>query len=115
MKLSARLLFTFLAISLAALTPVVPGEAAPVVQQKHSCCADMNMDGSQRCPINPSGTTSSSSMCCSGPAVCLALYFSGSNDFVPGMLSATHLDSLKLRIPARSQRPPVPPPRIQFS
>jgi hypothetical protein len=115
MKLTARLLFVLLVTSLAALTPVVPGKLDSIAPQKHSCCADMNMDGGQRCPINPSGTTSSSSLCCTGSAVCLLLYFSGSNDFVPGMLGANHLDFRNYRVTARSQRPPVPPPRIQFS
>jgi hypothetical protein len=107
--------FALLSISVASLTPVLPTDSAPTVQPKHLCCADMNMDTGQRCPINPSGTTSSSSLCCTGPAVCLLLYFSGSNDFVPGMLSASHLDSLNLRITERSQPPPVPPPRVSVA
>src|ERR1700736_3840271 len=115
MTTSARILFAALAISVGSLTPVLPSGSAPSVQQKHSCCADMNVDVGQRCPINPSGTTSSSSLCCTGPAVCLLLYFSGSNDFVLGMLSASHLDSLNLRITERSQPPPVPPPRVSVA
>src|SRR5438105_5147936 len=112
MRLHARLLFALLAINLAALTPVLPSSSAVIVQQKHSCCADMNMDAPQRCPINPSGTNSTSSMCCTGPAICLLLYFSGSNDFVPGMLGVDWRDSFNDRVTARTQRPPVPPPRI---
>jgi len=115
MKPPAQLLFALLAINLAALTPVVPDASATVVKQKHSCCADMNMDASQRCPINPSGTNSTSAMCCTGPAVCLLLYFSGSNDFIPRMLGADWRNSFNDRVTARSQRPPVPPPRIAFS
>jgi hypothetical protein len=115
MTTSARIVFALLSISVASLTPVLPNDSVPTIQQKHSCCADMNMDGGQRCPINPSGTTSSSSLCCTGPAVCLALYFSGSNDFLPGMLSSNHLDSFNLPITARSQRPPVPPPRVSVA
>jgi len=115
MTTSARMLFALLAISVASLTPVLPSDPVPTVQQKRFCCADMNMDAGQRCPINPSGTTSSSSLCCTGPAVCLPLYFSGSNDFIPGMLSANHLDSFNLRVTARSQRPPVPPPRVSLA
>src|SRR5437016_13675349 len=43
MKLPARILFALLAVSLASLTPVLPGEPVPPVQQK-MCCADMNMN-----------------------------------------------------------------------
>jgi len=115
MKLTARLLFALLAINLAALTPVVPGEAAPVVEQKHSCCADMNVNSGARCPINSSSTTPSSAMCCSGPAACLFLYFGNANSFsaqtqLSGPISLSNDSPI-----ARSQRPPVPPPRIAFS
>src|SRR6202011_1210711 len=114
MTTSARILFALLAISVASLTPVLPSDPVPTVQQKRFCCADMNMDGGQRCPINPSGTTSSSSLCCTAPAVCLLLYFSGSNDFIPGMLSANHLDSFNLRVTAPSPRPPGTSPRASL-
>jgi hypothetical protein len=111
----ARILFASLAISVASLTPVLPSSSVTIIQQKHSCCADMSMDASQRCPINPSGTNSTSSMCCTGPAVCLLLYFSGSNDFIPGVLGADWRDLFNPRVTARSHRPPVPPPRVAFS
>ena len=57
MTLAARLLFAFLAINLAALTPIVPGTTGAIVRQKHSCCADMNVKGGVRCPINSGSTT----------------------------------------------------------
>jgi len=115
MKLTVRVLLALLAINLAALTPVAPGESAPVVQQKHSCCADMNVNGGVRCPISPGSMTPSSTTCCSGPAACLFLYFGNSNPF----LAQTQLSgaiSLNNDHPiVRVQRPPVPPPRSQFS
>jgi hypothetical protein len=113
MKLPARLLLAILTLSLASLTPVLPGEPIPPLQQKTSCCADMNMDGGVRCPINPGGT--STATCCTAPAVCLLLYFSGSNDFIPGVHSAGLRDSLNHRVTTRSYRPPVPPPRVSLA
>jgi len=110
MRLSSRLLFALLAINLAALTPVVPGESAPVVQQKHFCCADMNVNGGVRCPINSGSTT-----CCSGPAACLFLYFGNANLFSAQTQLSGAISMNNDRPIARSQRPPVPPPRIAFS
>ena len=114
MKLPARLLLAVLAVSLASLTPVLPGESVPPVQQK-TCCADMNMDAGARCPINPGGTSSSSATCCTASAVCLLLYFGNANAFAVGAeMSGTVLMNDD-RVTARFQRPPVPPPRAQFS
>src|SRR6202043_2289811 len=83
MSLLARLLLGLFAVSLASLTPVLPSESFPSVQQK-TCCAEMNMDAGVRCPINPGGTSSSSATCCTGPAVCLLLYFGSANAFAAG-------------------------------
>ena len=115
MKLPAQLLLAVLTVSLASLTPVLPGESVPPVPQK-TCCADMNMDAGSRCPINPGGTSSTSSaMCCTGPAACLLLYFGSASAFAAG----TEISGAVLvnddRVTARFQRPPVPPPRAQFS
>jgi len=115
MSLPARLVLGILALSVVSVTPVVPGTPLPAVQQ-NKYCRDMNMvDACNRCPINPGGTSSSSGTCCTTPAVCLLLYFSGSNDFVPGMNSSRMRDPSNNRVTARSQRPPVPPPRAEFS
>jgi hypothetical protein len=115
MRLPARLLFAFLAINLAALTPVVPGETAPVVQQKHSCCADMNVKGGVRCPISSGSTTPSAATCCSGPAACLCLYFGNANTFSAQTQLGVAISLKNVRASARFQRPPVPPPRVAFS
>src|SRR4029077_10583881 len=110
----ARLLLAGLAVSLASLTPVLPGESVPPVQQK-TCCADMNMDAGVRCPINPGGTSSSSAACCTAPAVCLLLYFGNANAFAAGTEISGTISVNDDRATARSQRPPVPPPRAEFS
>jgi hypothetical protein len=115
MKLSARLLLAILALSIVSLTPVVPGAPSPTVQQ-NKYCTDMNMvDACHRCPINPGATTSNSGTCCTAPAVCLLLYFSNPNAFAAQaqMIGTISLDND--RATARSQRPPVPPPRGEFS
>src|SRR6184192_3262922 len=80
MNLPARLLLAVFAVSLASLTPVLPSQSFPPPQHK-ACCADMNTDPGVRCPFNPGGTSSSSAACCTGPAICLLLYFGNANTF----------------------------------
>ncbi|MEY2556010.1 MAG: hypothetical protein QOF93_1154 [Verrucomicrobiota bacterium] len=75
----------------------------------------MNMDAGVRCPINPGGASSSSAACCTAPAVCLLLYFGNANAFAAGAeMSGTVLVNDD-RVTTRSNRPPVPPPRAEFS
>jgi hypothetical protein len=112
MKLSAQLLLAVLTVSLASLTPVLPGESAPTVQQK-TCCADMNMDAGVRCPINPGGTTSAT--CCTSPAVCLLFYLGNANAFAAEAQMSGTISVNDDRVTARSNRPPVPPPRAEVS
>jgi hypothetical protein len=112
MKLPSRLLLAVLAVSLASLTSVLPGESAPTVQQK-TCCADMNMDAGVRCPINPGGT--STATCCTSSAVCLLLYFGNANAFAAGAQISGTISASSERVTTRSNRPPVPPPRPEFS
>jgi len=114
MKLPAQLLLAVLTVSLASLTPVLPGESATTVQQR-TCCKDMNMDAGARCPINPGGASSSSATCCTAPAVCLLLYFGNANAFAAGTEISGTISVNDDRVTARSQRPPVPPPRAEFS
>src|SRR5256885_847705 len=57
---SRGVLVALLMTKRAALTPVVPGEAAPFVQQKDACCVDMNVNGVVSCLINSGSTTTSS-------------------------------------------------------
>jgi hypothetical protein len=74
----------------------------------------MNMDASLRCPVNPTGT-SSAAACCVGPSVCLLLYFGNANAFAAGTeMSGTVLVNDD-RVTTRSNRPPVPPPRLAVS
>jgi len=115
MKLPARLLLAVLTVSLASLTPVLPGEPIPPLQQKTSCCADMNMDAGLRCPINPGGTSSSSATCCTAPAVCLLIYLSTANAFAAQSQMNGTISTNNDRVSARSQRPLVPPPRTAVS
>jgi hypothetical protein len=112
---TARLLFALLAINLAALTPVVPDQSVPVVPQKHSCCADMNVKGGVHCPINSGSTTPSTTACCSGPAACLFLYFGNTNPFSAQTRLIGHIPLHNVLVTSRSQRPLVPPPRGMIS
>jgi len=114
-SLRARLLLIVLALSVVSLTPVVPGTPLPAVQQ-NKYCTDMNMaDACHRCPINPGGTSSNSGTCCTAPAVCLLLYFGNANAFAAGAEMSGTISVNDDRATARSQRPPVPPPRVAFS
>jgi hypothetical protein len=75
----------------------------------------MNMNTGLRCPINPGGTTSSSATCCTAPAVCLLLYFGNANSFAAGTEMSGTISLNDDRVTARFHRPPVPPPRAEFS
>jgi len=115
MKVTVRLLFAMLMVSLAALTPIVPGEIVPSVEQKTHCCADMNALAGQRCPLNPTGNSSTSgSTCCVSPSTCVPLHadsgdvFGGPSESI-GVFLVSNDD-----VTSRSQRPPVPPPRVLF-
>ena len=112
MKLPAQLLLAILTVSLASLTPVLPGESAPTVQQK-TCCADMTMDAGVRCPINPAGTTTGT--CCTSPAACLLLYLGNANPLALGAEMSGTISVNDDRVTVRGQRPPVPPPRSVVS
>jgi len=115
MSLPARLVLGIVALSVVSLTPVVPDTPLPAVQQ-NKYCPDMNMVGAcNRCPINPGGTSSSSGTCCNTPAVCLLLYFGNANAFAAGAEMSGTISVNDDRATARSQRPPVPPPRIASS
>src|SRR6266513_3328514 len=114
MKLPARLLLAVLALSLASLTPVLPEESVLPVQHR-TCCADMNMDAGLRCPINPSGTSSSSAACCVGPSVCLLLYFGNANAFAAGTEMSGTISVNDDPVTARLLWTPLPPPRVEFS
>jgi hypothetical protein len=73
----------------------------------------MNMDAGARCPINPGAT--SAATCCTGPAVCLLLYLGNANAFAAEAQISGTISVNDDRVTARSQRPPVPPPRPEFS
>jgi hypothetical protein len=73
----------------------------------------MNMDAGARCPINPGAT--SAATCCTGPAVCLLLYFGNANAFAAEAQISGTISASSDRVTTRSNRPPVPPPRAEFS
>jgi hypothetical protein len=115
MNSPARLLLAVLVLALGGLAPVLPDQSSSVPQQKAHCCADMSMDGSHSCPINRGASNSGCGSTCNTPAACLLFYFGNANAFIAnshliGTISLSNANSI-----ARSQRPPVPPPRIAFS
>jgi hypothetical protein len=114
MNLSARLVLALLTLNLAVLSPVPPSELVRTAHRQDSCCARMDIDGGQRCPIN-SGGTSSNSTCCSAQAPCFVGYVNASDDFVVRISSIGFSSFANDCVTARSQRPPVPPPRDAVS
>jgi hypothetical protein len=106
-----------LAISFAILVaPTAPIEITHVFSPKKNCCAHTrtNADPCHGCPISSGGTTAGST-CCSVQAPCFVSCVNGSDEFVAGMSSAGFAFFTNDRVTSRVQRPPVPPPRIQFS
>ncbi len=71
------------------------------------------MDAGVRCPINPAGTTSAT--CCTSPAVCLLLDLGNANAFAAEAKMSGTISVNDDRVTVRGQRPPVPPPRAEFS
>jgi hypothetical protein len=116
MSLLARLLLAVLAICIASLAPILPGQAFPVAQQQKSCCPDMTANGSHYCPINTGAANSlAGSTCCTGLAGCLPLYLNNGHRFGAQMHIIGTISDSADRVTTRSNRPPVPPPRAQFS
>ena len=108
--MTARFLFVMLAVSLASLTPIVPGALVPSAQPKSRCCADMNAIAGQRCPLNQTGTNSTST-CCVSPSACVPFHVSNEDGFGPRseVIGAIFVSNDHFSV--RTQRPPVPPPR----
>lgn len=116
MKVTVRLLFVLLTVSLGSLTPIVPGQIVPSPQSKTNCCADMNAVAGQRCPLNPTGNSSTSgSTCCVSPSTCVPLCVNSGDGFAGPSETIGPVFVNNDRVSARSQRPPVPPPRSAFS
>jgi len=117
MRIPARLLLAVVVLGIGSLAPVLPDQAAPVVQQKSHCCADMNIDasGSHSCPLNRGANNSGCGSTCTTPAVCLLLYFGSVNAFIANTHLIGTISVSNASLFSRSQRPPVPPPRSVVS
>jgi hypothetical protein len=115
MKLPVRLLFAILTLTLASLSPVLPGDSVPSLERKTRCCADMNADASHSCPINRGENNSGCGSTCTTPAGCLLLYFGNANAFIASSYLIHTISLSNASSIARSRRPPVPPPRAAFS
>ena len=114
MKLPARLLLAGLTLSIGALSPMVPPQMSFPKSVASDCCAIMNPGACHRCPGTMSDTTSASS-CCTTQSACLALYFSKATAFSTSMHLLGVVNVSDEPVTTRIHRPPVPPPRGEFS
>jgi hypothetical protein len=116
MKLPARLLLAALTLGVGALSPVVPVEASLPKSQTSGCCASQEMGRCNSCPMTmgdaPSGLASS---CCSIQPTCCTLYFARATPFSTSMRVLGTIGVSDQCATARAERPPVPPPRVEFS
>ena len=116
MKLPARLLLVALTLSVGALLPIVPAEVSLPKSQTPSCCPAEEVARCNSCPTTMGQTPSSfASSCCSTQSTCCALYFVRATPFSVSMRVLGTIGFSDERVTARAERPPVPPPRGQFS
>jgi hypothetical protein len=100
------------------IAPMAPIEIAKAISPHHGCCVKpaVKADPCQHCPMAPTSPASSSgSTCCSVQAPCFVGYAHGLDNFLAGIASGHFAMAVNQRVTARSQRPPVPPPRSAFS
>jgi hypothetical protein len=116
-KLPARLVICVLSISIGLLSPILPGEMARAASQQTNrrayevtsgqCC------GSQSRPAPSSSAMNSN--CCSGQTCCVVLYVASTTHLADPFLTGERISAMEQHALARTQRPPVPPPRVEFS
>ena len=115
LMLSRTILSLTLTIAVLA-APAAPIEFSKITSPHAKCSPSMQIDPCQRCPLNSNQTNSNSgSACCSVQASCFVGYANASDEFVAGMDRIDFASFANDRVSARFQRPPVPPPRLQFS
>ena len=116
MKLPARLLLVALTLSVGALSPIVPAEVSFPKSQTSGCCPAEEVATCNSCPTAMGQTPSSfASSCCSTQSTCCSLYFVRTTPFSVSMRVTGAVSFSDERATARAERPPVPPPRSQFS
>ena len=111
--LSRILLSLTLAIALL-VAPFAILDLKAALTSKMSCHIRVPVDPCHGCPIN-SPTTNSNSACCSAQAPCFVSFVNNGDDFIAGMHSASFASMTNDRVNTRSQRPPVPPPRLALT
>src|SRR4029450_6005431 len=115
MKLPARGVLCALTISIGLLSPIIPGEMPGGESQQTDRCA-YQAPSSQCCSSQSQPAASSSAMrsnCCSGQVCCVVLYFVSTGSLADPILAGERIGEIAQRASARTQRPPVPPPRIE--
>jgi len=116
MKLPAQLLLVALTLSVGALSPIVPAEVSFPKSQTSGCCPAEEVATCNSCPTAMGQTPSSfASSCCLVHWTCCALYFARATPFFTNMRVLGTIGASDERATMRAERPPVPPPRSDFS
>jgi len=117
MKLRARVVLSALTISIGLLSPIMPSEMPGAASRQADRCA-YQVTSSQCCRSQSQPAASSSAMrsnCCSGQVCCVVLYVVSAVYLLDPILAGERIGEIAQRASARTQRPPVPPPRVEFS
>jgi hypothetical protein len=117
MKLPARVVLSAVIISVGLLSPIMPSEMPGAVSQQADRCA-YQVTSSQCCRSQSQPAASSSAMrsnCCSGQVCCVVLYVVSAACLLDPILAGERIGEITQHASARTQRPPVPPPRVEFS
>jgi len=115
-KPPARLLLAVLTLTVGAFSPIVPSQATLAISETSDCCATMNTGTCHGCPMPIGPTTSmSGSSCCATQSSCCVLLLTKSAEFSATIQFLGVISENEQRATTRTQRPPVPPPRVLFS
>src|SRR5262249_22644186 len=113
----AGFFLVFLAISVGRATQMLRVKPSPAVPgQEKFCPYEIAANECNRCPLSSSASGCvAQSNCSSCQVCCLAIYFAnGASLVAPVSLTGRNRET-EQRASARSERPPVPPPRVAFS
>ena len=108
-------LIMMLALCASLISIVMPMRSPAAISPKAECCAQMQMvDGDQNDCSRHMPKSNQDRQCCSACAVCLSLFLNAKTPFLFPPAGGELLATTFARNIARTDRPPVPPPRSTF-